>query len=101
MSKSIRVAIVSVLVSLFVGSIPAQTPKDTAPKRMTVATVLCGRYQLFQGVWGMPGVAERNVLLRIDTETGKTWVYFEGGSGENARTGWIDVDEWQKSAQKP
>lgn len=89
---------------VFLGVLVAgDQPTSSAAKAKTgSSTTACGRYQLFQGMWGLSGpqgtLMEEHCLLRIDTETGHTWIYFkEGMSTPNPKEGWIDVLEWQRN----
>ena len=83
------------LVFLFTATLVGdQASTQVHPKATSGAATPCGRFQLFQGTWGLPGTVEKDMLLRMDTENGHTWVYFSAGTGDQHREGWIDVDEW-------
>jgi hypothetical protein len=50
-----------------------------------------GRYQLFQGKTAQFGDVEANMVLRLDTETGKTDVYFATNKGDKPAEGWLPL----------
>lgn len=57
------------------------------------------RYQLFQGKYetiiakGNSGGIKQESLFRIDTETGKTWVFLEVVQDEKLRRVWIPIED--------
>jgi hypothetical protein len=99
--KTIFYATIAVALLLLGPSSSGQKPQQPVVRSNVGNHTPCGRFQLFQGVWGMPGTVEQNVLLRIDTESGKTWVYFVSGTGDQHKEGWIDVEEWLRHPNSP
>jgi hypothetical protein len=70
----------------------------TAAQKTQTRTATTGRYQLFQGSFyasGAAGAAHLEGVFRIDSETGKTWIYEQQGlAGKGWDTWvWIPVNE--------
>jgi hypothetical protein len=63
----------------------------TAPQ---MATSPCGRYQLFHGATGFQNEMKLDVILRIDTQTGQTWVYIN--SVNRSGDGWMPVGDFHE-----
>ena len=91
------------LVFLFTATLVGDQPTSSSAvlPKTSGASMPCGRFQLFQGAWGLVGSVETDVLLRIDTENGHTWVYFSRGASDQHQEGWVDVGEWHPTEKTP
>ena len=97
LGERLRIVLIAAMLSL-VCSASSPAARQTA-QRIPTGPSPCGRYQLFQGSWGMSGSAREDVLLRIDTETGRTWIYFKAATTAGSlKEGWVELQEWQQGA---
>ncbi len=88
MRFAIRAICLAVLIAIIDGRpLESQTTHATNP---------CGRYQLFQGSipWGS-GEAT-GVIMKIDTQTGQTWVYIQGANVAFDHGGWLPIQEFKR-----
>ncbi len=79
--------------------LPTDSPAGLIPNAMA------GRYQLLNAdvtitFPGAPGVDHK--VFKIDTETGRTWIYFEGGNTAGAiHSEWHELGNAPVNARQP
>jgi hypothetical protein len=81
---------------------------DQHPTSQKTATSLVqphstsGRYQILNVTWGEPGTIEVNCLIRIDNETGKTWILWPlVPNMDPKRQGWMPIGEYPPPIETP
>ncbi len=104
MRTLLRTVLVVCVLVLFAAAVDGQKPQPALQPSP------CGRFQLFQGrvgidMGGQNGVLARDVIARIDTQTGNAWVY-AWGADKSIPEGWVAVAElprvtWAPAAQPP
>src|SRR5258706_418124 len=87
---------VLVLFSLSATAADRSASKPATPSTPPAHTT--GRFQLFHGSYGVAG-SEVSCVMRIDTETSRTWVLYPPTPDPKVRHFWVEVLEFP--AQEP
>ena len=101
MSK-IRYAVLILIAAI---SVPTNSAQHRVPQSTTMSSTPCGRYVLFQGHVGRWGavvgdsgeVGETDEhIIKMDTQTGRTWFYVVTKRGNDTYEGWLEIMEFPR-----
>jgi hypothetical protein len=90
----------AVLVLFSLSALAADRPASKPGTPSTALAHTTGRFQLFYGSYGVTG-SEVSCVMRIDTETGRTWVLYPPTPEPKVRQFWVEVLEFPAQEPKP